>query len=343
MKLLEIVKSKTTIMILGVLFFALSMAFFVDLYLDEDTISVIKIESIWWYALGCVTAFFIRWMYRNHVGTRSVDLWYLFKTKEFLLVAGVGIATGFAVLFFSHWLINRQIMLGDILTENPPIVFSLVLGYLTFLGIYANYVTLHEQKTIITSFPQLIKRLILLIENAKGTVHIFAYTPAIGYLALEKSYWKNLRQAIENKVGVNEVGPFKMICLPETELAKWHLAFKGRKTPRGKPSNGYALTEDHCNQATKAASDIITEICESSVTSEEVVKRHPFDKMPSYYVFFSEDRAISISPLALPVADGKGGFSLDRVPITVQMLGFETIDPRIISDIQSHFERYWSM
>jgi hypothetical protein len=268
---------------------------------------------------------------------------------------------GFALLAFFIWIAsawtnsaNKQHFLNQ---HDPGGIFAAFMGIVTIVGFAFTLHDLREMRRRITTFPDLIERLTAMLQKAKGdeVVRFLAYTPALGYIALDDKEFNNFYRALHSLDSKNRP-PIAMTCLSPKDLKDWHNLFIGRMTRRKrfedtpvggggstrKPEKAGVVDPDLASAATRMSEHIVRYVADEIATSsdkEPRVKRLPFEFLPGYYFFVSSDRAIVAAPLQLPFPKGapKRG---QQSRGTVQMLGFETNDRAIIRDLTDLYEGF---
>ena len=234
-----------------------------------------------------------------------------------------------------------------LLIDNPGGLFALLTGTGTLVGTYVAVQSILEMKHTIVSFAQLVDRVTSLIEEAQGSaegVVFLAYTIQPGAFNIDTGLSERLRQALRNPHT-----KIRVVCLSQEEHNKWLKLFENAGTAEkgtieaGRLEAFDAECEDilrvvggHSHQVRK--SPVLTE----SWTKEEMYRATPvrlnWTEMPGYYFFVSAQRAILAVPIGMPrcynPAPGRGGV------ISVETLGFETSDRRIVQMLGREFERY---
>lgn len=173
-------------------------------------------------------------------------------------------------------------------------------------------------------------------ENLTGDrLRVLAYTPIPGSLALSKERYVSLRDEI-----ISDGARIELCCLEENEFENWFAGFEGKKARDGR------VTKEQILNASEDIKTLVKGI-KSPLRSEDksFADQHPpkgFKKheLPSFYLFFTDKRALVTIPLFFPIetdSEGlKGRFS-DR---SVEMIGFETTDQGVISMLREYYEVY---
>lgn len=213
---------------------------------------------------------------------------------------------------------------------------------LAVLSILAFYITIQQLKDFqsrISSFSELLDRIIVLGQTATNDdkMHIIAYTPAVGYLAQNK-LWSQVLAALTD---VDKRGDrdhrcrTKILTQEMTTLTDWHAQFIGRKTKR---IGGRPVTEEDVKKATKEARTIRDLLTQHDPKAYKEVK---FNTLPGYYCFFTSRRAIIVAPLFLPLTattEAPRDLAKLRAMPPPHMIGFETTDRGIIDYLFDQFE-----
>lgn len=102
-----------------------------------------------------------------------------------------------------------------------------------------------------------------------------------------------------------------------------HIQNNYRTTYRGK------LGQEDVSRATASANTILTGI---ALTDRTNISRTSRDKMPGFYLFFTKETAIIVTPLFLPFHSDISKEFQEQLQM-VQMIGIETQDRLIISQV----------
>jgi len=312
----------------------------------------------------------------------SASCFWVSLKDSTILVGTVG-CLAFALIVW--WISARATSSTDhnryLIQHDPGGVFAAFMGLVTIIGFAYTLHDLREMRRRITTFPELIDRLSAMLNKVKDddVVRILAYTPALGYLALEDKEFKAFERAIHDWKSNNEPRA-EVICLSEKDLREWHNLFVGRQTRRKKfeedeadetefdeetSPGSQSRVEDGvvspklASAATFAGEDILDRLMAKSPKPNGItkakgmakrkssqdarVKRLPFEFLPGYYFFLSSDRAIVAAPLQLPFPKGAPKKTQEKLRGTVQMLGFETNDRAIIRDLNDLYNSYKSL
>jgi hypothetical protein len=285
-------------------------------------------------------------------------------TRTWILIPGAGVLIlSFLFWISSAWISDDHTKLRHLVQHDPGGLFAAFMGLVTILGFAFTLHDLREMRRRITTFPDLIDRLtVMLSSRGSDDVRFLCYTPALGYIALEDSEFKKFYDAMRGTTA-QDMPRLDMICLNKNDLADWHNLFQKRRTrrkrfespdtsgnaprqndnaPKQKTSMPGLVDAPLAAAATKVGERIVTDMIEEfdlAGEKEPRLKRLPFEFLPGYYFFVSSSRAIVVAPLQLPFPKGA-----PRTPQqgkgTVQMLGFETNDRSIIHDLVEFYDSY---
>jgi hypothetical protein len=220
---------------------------------------------------------------------------------------------------------------------NPGGWFIIITGMATLLGVWYTWRGLAEIKQTVTSFSDLIDRVCDMARkkaSSENPVRILSYTPAVGYLAQPSRDWHLFCSALTQKPDGKPI--VEIVCLRSEDLHVWHSLFVDRQTLQGK------IKKTTTDEATTAAETFLQTISKDD-TGKAVdpcpVWRLPWRFMPGFYLFFTRERAIIVTPLFLPFPKGAPKQQQEDLP-SVQMIGLDTQDRAIIRDIEEVFFYY---
>jgi hypothetical protein len=279
------------------------------------------------------------------------------RTGLTLGLVGFILLSGF-VWWGSAWIDaeNKKILMGHLIQHDPGGLFAAFMGLVTIIGFAFTLHDLREMRRRITTFPDLIGRLNKMLKELgdDDVVRFLAYTPSLGYIALEDRDFNEFYQALF-KLDANNKPRVDMVCLSKKDLTEWHDLFIGRRTRRKKfdntgrvtgggaqkPAKPGSVDKNLANHATLEGEHIVDFIAREAVHSNDQsrVSRLPFEFLPGYYFFVSSERALVVAPLQLPFPKGAPKSAQENRG-TVQMLGFETNDRAIIRDLTDLHESY---
>ena len=245
--------------------------------------------------------------------------------------------------------------------HDPGGIFAAFMGVVTIGGFALTLHDLREIRRRITTFPDLVDRLDDMFRGARkkldDSVRFLAYTPALGYIALQDDDFKTLYNAIHT-LNLDGKPVADMTCLSRKDLKEWHDLFVGRRTRR-REFEGSAGTSTSVQRPVKAGVvdeqlaeaatikgeriiRIIREEADNSSDGNSRIKRLPFEFLPGYDFFVSSERAILVAPLQLPFPKGAPKMT-QQTHRTVQMLGFETNDRAIIDELLELYHSYQAL
>ncbi len=233
--------------------------------------------------------------------------------------------------FLSRWL--------KLALTNPGGIFAMVTGAGTLIGTYIAIQSILELKHTITSFPQLVDRLVHLMESAQKTpddkARYLALTPLTGCLCVSRKKIGKLEMALrDSKSRVS------MICLNDKEHTVWLTQFNGRRTDLGLVDTAEIET---ARKKCKGVLETLRAQSDPSIAGNvDPPVQLSHDKMPGYYFFVTSERAIVVAPIFLPLLQGGTAEAGKDLP-SVQMLGFETTDRQIVDWLQKEHQRYRDM
>jgi hypothetical protein len=113
-------------------------------------------------------------------------------------------------------------------------------------------------------------------------------------------------------------------------LDLWHKEFVGRRT-----SNGKVI-----DRASAELSNEISERLIRKIDDSGRCYRFPWDVLPDYYLFSSEERAIFVTPCHLPSLESPTALEDRSTLPPVEMFGAVTNDPKVIwqaRDVASYY------
>jgi hypothetical protein len=124
--------------------------------------------------------------------------------------------------------------------HDPGAIFAAFMGIVTIVGFAFTLHDLREMRRRITTFPDLIERLTLMLRKANGAdevVRFLAYTPALGFIALDDNDFLRFSTAMQDRNN-RKMPPVEVVCLSEPCLKEWHNLFIGRRTRRKRFDDG---------------------------------------------------------------------------------------------------------
>jgi hypothetical protein len=214
---------------------------------------------------------------------------------------------------------------------------SLVLAVISTIGIVLTRKQMEEFEGRIYSFSDLCKRIVRMRKdsNGVGEIRVVAYTPAISFLSQPQHVWEAVMDALWGKKKesfVEDEIRTRMICLPESDVEKWHNKFEGIKRRDGvtigadliKTVNDVSRQENLCNYKSLS------------------VRRLPAEKFPGCYFLLTEDRAIVVMPLNLPSPNTEPQQVKRLFEAIPTMIGFETTDRLVRQELSNCFTSLWS-
>ncbi len=216
----------------------------------------------------------------------------------------------------------------------------------------------------LTSFKDLMAALSDMLGNIETgqrdnveKIRITAYTPALGYLAREKTEWKKLKNLLDEHAQHIEMTSLKFPIGAETmdgasDLERWHKNFEDRITNRG------SIEGKDITQANELSREIINNVNGGRAAEGDWVGLE-YSKMPKYYLFASESRAILVVPFNEPgvgeskekgaadepkgkddTDESKGKGAAGEPKEGIQMVGLVTGNKKIIKMIKDVHDDY---
>lgn len=244
-------------------------------------------------------------------------------------------------------------------TNNTGGIFATLMGLATILGIYIAILQIREQKSIITTYSQLMDNIIKLIKES-NEIKIVSFFVLPGYWqVINPEKRKNFKKAIRNATD-----KIKFVCISEKE----NLSILVDVAKKGTP----VLASKTKNEKKKEIIQLQRD-CESIISglnSHDNCRTKKWEDLPCYFFIVTEKRAIIVTPVGLPVIDknlaeyiqknydknnGVDYFinndsHIDNLlennnsvanekqePAKVNTLGFETTDSRIIDMLLHQF------
>ena len=248
---------------------------------------------------------------------------------------------------------------SDFLADRIGGIFAFLMGLITLGGVTLALIQIREQKSIITSYPQLLENLKELIENtdASDAIKIVSFFVVPGYFQIQnKEKAEDLLKFIK-KAGVDK--KIKPICLNSKDHLSMMIELGEKRTPQHTTPNDII----------KYQAD-----CEGIITESKGVKL-PYKFLPHYYFFVNDKKAIIVTPVGLPsmneeiyndvIQEGKyesimfnkqDNYIKNRLDnarndannkeiniAKVTTFGFETSDKRIIEQLKDEYDKYYKL
>lgn len=233
---------------------------------------------------------------------------------------------------------------------NPGGLFALITGGGTLVGTYIAVQSILEMKHTITSYPQLLDRLIEMIvdagESTEGVMCV-SYSPLPGSWQVRKKLKRDLIDTLSHRRRL-----IKMICLTEED----HRRLLDTIASVGTEQKG-KLSKPDVDGFEKECEGILLMLNGEEVYPEHMTDppkkdfgfrakpiRKKWGELPSYYFFVSEHRAIVVVPIGLPhLSNSEDSVATERAvttrQISVETLGFETTDRHIVQLLQREFDK----
>ena len=232
----------------------------------------------------------------------------------------------------------------DFLQRNTGGIIGLIVSAVSVLAFYITILQLKDFQSRISSFGQLLDRLVDLAESATvhDKLHAICYTPAIGYLA-EPKRWSRVKAALTNESadpdGDGNTNRVRMIVPRMEQLERWHGLFLMRRTKRG-----FSVIQPDDIEGANTISQKIKDILAAQIVADDCTPAYverDFNLLPGYYCFFTLRRAIIVTPLFVPLEVGSR-LPAEAMPSTnlppPDMIGFMTTDRSVIDSMFDQFE-----
>jgi len=224
------------------------------------------------------------------------------------------------------------------LHHDPGGIFAAFTGVVTIYTLLYTVGSIRDIRRTVSSFSELIDRVHKMAGNATDSnpLRILAYTPAIGFLALRKHDWDKFHKAVTTPIDGKPMT--NMVCLEHDDLDVWHQLFVDRRTLKKK------IELQDAKDANTAAENLLRVLGKDSLGKDvpDSVHRLPWRFMPGFYLFFTRERAIIVVPLFLPFPKGAPKSLQEELP-SVQMIGLETQDRSLISDVEKVYGYYLNL
>jgi hypothetical protein len=210
---------------------------------------------------------------------------------------------------------------------------------LTVVGLYISALALRDLRRIISTFEQFASRLHFMIDevikskNDSNFLHILAYTPLPGRLALKEREYRKLRRKL-----LQEGLRVEVTSLDLESCLKWNKSFIGKKMAGG----DRCVTEEVAFEATDEIFLNISRLqpvttsdedFKEELKNEHSVRRGPMAYFPKFFAYFTNDRALIANMLFYPFDElpSQPPFVLQNV---TQVIGFETTESTIIDKLK---------
>ena len=181
----------------------------------------------------------------------------------------------------------------DFFANNTGGIFTILIGLVTVFGIYLAIIQIREQKSIITTYSQLMDNLTALLNDKNSKeIKIVSHFILPGFWQVaDDTKRKNFYDAV--KTHTNKI---KITCINREEHLSTLIDMAKKGIP---PAFKKAITKN----------DIIDfqEKCEGLLAQINMndKKRLSHSKIPHYFFFVSNKRAIIITPVGLPIPNNE--------------------------------------
>jgi len=176
----------------------------------------------------------------------------------------------------------------DFFANNTGGIFTILIGLATMLGIYIAYMQIKEQKSIITTYSQLMDNLTeLLNDKNSGEIRIVSHFILPGFWQVaDTTKRNNFYSAFKT-----HTEKIKITCITREEHLSILIDMANRGIP---PAFIKPMTKKEIISFQKQCEGLLDQI------NDENKKRLSYLEMPHYFFFVSNKRAIIITPIGLP-------------------------------------------
>lgn len=193
------------------------------------------------------------------------------------------------------------------LVTNPGGFFVLVTGGATLIGTYFAVKAIYGLKNTITSYTQLLDRLVYLIEtapkNRRSNIKFYSFFLLPGYWQISRG--SSIKDKLETAIKNGNQNAFQIACLCKKDLLTMliDIMYVGTKITRTIKNKAETIFDFYLlSEKLLYLNDMN---CPSDIIDKSSPKRLPWSKMASYYFFVSDDRAIIVTPIGLPKMNSK--------------------------------------
>ena len=314
-----------------------------------------SISWIIWVLIPLVLVGFVWFLVLRKFIEQSVGRLFDFLIP--FLVIGFAFWYFFAEKLFEY---NPNITNDVHILINPGGIFAMLMGLVTVIGIFLAYrEVINLNYTYITSYDQLIIKLIEFVKKTKNEIKVVSFFPLFGYWQVNEKKREELKKAM-----IEKKDKIKFTCVNEDEHLKMLIRIAGKGTYKYDKVNtdNFEITEQRILKFQKESYEFL---------SQFVCKRKlPYNKMPGYYIFVNKEKAFIVTPIRLPnlsemeiteedmnnneklakfvnshlnkmLSTNKNG-SGEREAM-VETLGFETRDKSIIAMLDELADMYYEM
>jgi hypothetical protein len=238
--------------------------------------------------------------------------------------------------------------MNNLIKSNGSVIniFALLLS---IFGLYYTALSLQDIKHVINTFDDFSSRFESMLRAVRedadrdhNYVRIMSYIPIPGTLGLkwdsrtrgENSPYTTIKDLLEDSKTRVEI-----VCLDEESLDTWMKGFLNKKIRRGR------LDCDAIKEAKNDVETLIRHLKEPSGAGKarfavnHPSMRFPIKRLPKFFAYFTNDRAIVINPLFNPIE----GLQVEDQPKglenkIVEFVGFETTDAYTIRNLHDTYD-----
>lgn len=249
-----------------------------------------------------------------------------------LLIVGIVFGVILVLIEFDQY--SKKSLSGFVTEAGPWLgLFGFII---TVIGLIYSSLAMQDLRHIINTFEGFKTRFTALLEEAAKSrdrdnyVRIMAYTPLPGAFALKRKAYSSLKDKI-----LDQETRVEIMCLDDASLREWMSKFVGKKArgPR-------CLSQQDIDAGIAEVDELLERVRSPSKTQhlafakEHPTRRGPIDKLPRFYAYFSNERAIVVNPLFFPLqhlpATAQPSTLKER---SVEVIGFETTDTHTIENL----------
>lgn len=295
-------------------------------------------------AVGAFSTLLTLWMWRKSDDVFDVIVFRRFakgrKIRDtitaislILIIASIPIIAWLVSLgnYFGLDVSRIEILLRSVFLYLDAHAGGTVSFTISVISVVAFFILIQQLRDIqgsVSSFSEMVERIQRLVRECShdSPMHVISYTPALGFLALPRSYRDRLF-GLMTKTDVDGQSEVRLIVLAEDQLRTWHDEFSGRSTRLGKISAADVAEVQTTSMEIRSRQ----RACKSEKSYGEVDR----DSLPGYYCFFNERRAIVVTPFFLPIA-GQDPAQRETLPAP-NMVGYETSDRTTLDYLKQQF------
>jgi hypothetical protein len=291
------------------------------------------VRQITTFLLGASLGFGIAWYFcgrRTTINSPAEAFPHFRRSMRTDLISGITVILLISpISIWLYLILDRPHSFMTTALTNPGGFFALLTGAGTLIGTYIAIQSILEMKHTITSYPQLVDRLKELIREAGDShdgVIFLTYSPLPGSWQL-RGNWKNqLKKWMTDKRRC-----IRAVCLTEDDHLRLLMDISSRGTPT-KPNIDPEETVAFQRECDSVLNILETKGKRAPGEPDADIDAQAFQvkptrltwkRMPGYYFFASEKRAIIVIPIGISQLDDFVAFSqedLRNVPLFAKKL-----------------------